>query len=116
MSSSDTVLPSGYESLEPFVAHWARPNAAERAGSRTASSDTERRAFYAATNVRFAEALGYLDGKGFAQFDIQDERLMNLLLGFAHCAQAIEVQGDAESSHAKLRNRLTIVRASAEPI
>jgi hypothetical protein len=114
MSVQDTTLPAGFETLQPFVAHWARPVAAERAQSRSASTAAERKAFYATAKDLLAPALAYLDAKPFAAFDGKDKNLMHLLLGFAHCAQAVEVQMDNEAEHAGLRQTLSIVRASAD--
>lgn len=114
MNAPDTALPAGFETLEAFVPHWARPVAAERARSRSTSAEGERQAFYAATKDLLAPALVHLDAKSFAEFDRKDQNLMLLILGFAHCAQAVEVQMEKESAHAGLRQNLSIVRAPAD--
>lgn len=114
MIAPNTALPAGFETVEPFVGHWAKPVAAERARSRSTSTEAERNAFYAATKDLLTPALTHLDAKPFTGFDSKDQTLMLVLLGFAHCAQAVEVQMEKESEHADLRRTLSIVRAPAD--
>jgi hypothetical protein len=108
------MLPPGFETLEPFAATWAVASAAARAQRRSSSSAEERSAFYQAAKELLAPALAVLDRKPLKAFDDQERRLMNLMLCFAHVAQAVEVQRDGEASHAQLRASLTITRASAD--
>lgn len=114
MKSGDALLPAGFGALEPFVETWSVAGAANRARRRTTSSAEQRQAFYETARTLLAPALTYLDAKPLDALDEQDQRLMNLMLCFAHVAQAIEVQGDDEARHAILRETLTITQASAD--
>jgi hypothetical protein len=44
--SDHTLLPPGFESLEPFLGYWDRPTTDERWRQRTASTMEEIRRFY----------------------------------------------------------------------
>lgn len=108
------ALPGQFAALEPFVAQWAQESAAARAQMRDAASPEEAQAFYAAAQPLLEPALAYLDAKPLAEHDASEQRLMCLLLAFAHVAMAIEVQGDAEAEHAKLRGHMRITRSPAD--
>jgi hypothetical protein len=114
MSGIEAMLPSGFESLEPFVASWAIDGAVNRAHRRLVSSDPERIAFFNAAKDVVPAALEYLNKKSPDQFDEKEQRLMNLLLSLCHVAQAVEIQGDDEPRHALVRRHMKITRASAD--
>lgn len=114
MTAAENGLPSGFESLEAFVETWASEDAAGRAQARMERSETERAAFYEAVQPRLPEALARLDAKPLAELDPAEERLMNLLLAFAHVAMAVEVQGEDEPRFAELSRHMHITRASAD--
>jgi len=114
MSVANALLPLGFKALEPFARSWALANAAQRAERRTKSSEDERIAFHAAAKDLLAPALAYLDQTPLKTFDEKQQCLMNLMLSFAHVAQAVELQRDNETRHAKLRAALKITRASAD--
>ncbi|KHK91869.1 hypothetical protein [Novosphingobium malaysiense] len=107
------LLPEGFASLEPFVAGWALPGSAARAGRRGNSTPEEREAFYSAVAGDLPRALDYLDEKGFAAFDAADERLMNMMLCLGHVALAVEQQKDAEPRHTRDRAHMHITRTPA---
>ena len=111
---TNSRLPQGFETLEPFVDGWAIAGAQNRADRRTVSSEQERTTFYAAAKDLLVPALSYLDQRPLKQFDDQEQRLMNLMLSFAHVAQAVEVQAEQEGAHAQLRRYLEITRATAD--
>jgi len=111
---SETSLPHGFSALEPFVARWAITDVAGRAEMRGAAPEAERTAFYAATVDRVEQGLDYLDTKSFAAYDAADNRLMSLLLAFAHVALAEEMQKEAEPEHTRLRAFMRITRAPAD--
>lgn len=113
-SPSDTSLPAGFAMLEPFVAQWAASSAAERAERRMHSSEAQREAFFSATADRVEAALTELDKKKLAEFNPEENRLMNLLLSFAHVALAVEIQRDHEAKQAGLRQHMKITHASAD--
>lgn len=109
-----TRLPPAFAALEPFVAQWAIPGTAHRAALRGTSTDAERQAFFAAGQPLVGAALDYLDGKALAALDEADQRLMNLMLSFAHVALAVEMQGNDETKHRPNRDQMVITRAPAD--
>jgi hypothetical protein len=108
---STDLLPPGFETLEPFVDHWAFDTADERLKRRLNSSEADRVEFFNAAKDRLQDGLTYLDKKPFADYDDDEHRLMKLFLSFAHIALAVEVQGDAEPKHAEGARFMTITRA-----
>ena len=114
MSAAVSLLPPGFESLEPFAADWAVAGAANRAERRHEGSAADRAAFYEAAKARLAEALAYLDNKPLKHLDEKEQRLMNLMLSLAHISIAVEVHGPDEPKHAEFRRYLRITRASAD--
>jgi hypothetical protein len=111
--SADARLPGGFEALERF-ARWAAASAPERDRLRAESNESDRAAFYEAARDLIAPALALLDRKAFADFDEREQRLMRLVLSFAHVAIAVEIQGDIEEQRAPARRHLRITRASAD--
>jgi len=114
MSIASSQLPPGFETLEPYVASWALVGAPNRAHRRTHSTAQERADFYNAVQPLLVPALAYLDARPLKDLDETEQRLMTLLLGFAHAAQAVEVQAENELTHAKQRHLLKISRAVAD--
>ena len=114
MNAAAAQLPPGYEALEPFVARWLGATAADRDRLRSESTPAEREAFYAAAQGLLAPALASLDAKPLELLDEREQRLLRLLLAFAHVAQAVELQRDAEPVHAAARRHMRITRASAD--
>ena len=112
--SSANSLPSGFESLEPFVEKWSIAGAANRVQCRIESEADDRVAFYNAAKDLTAPALALLDQKPLAQLDAEEERLMNLLLSLAHISLAVEVQADAESKHARFAKFMKVIRAPSD--
>lgn len=114
MNTAQSLLPPGFEALEPFAARWAAASAAERDRLRTESNESDRVAFYDACKDWVGPALAMLDRKPLAGFDEREKRLMNVMLCFAHVAIAVEVQGDIEEQRAQARGHLRITRTSAD--
>ena len=114
MSAAQSRLPPGFEALEPFAAHWAAASASERDRLRTESTEAGRAAFYDAGKDLVGPALAMLDLKPLAEFNAPEQRLMNLMLCFAHVAIAVEVQRDLEEQRAQARRHLRITRSSAD--
>lgn len=111
---SERLLPEGYEALEPFVAAWALNGSAARAQRRSDSTPEERHAFFDAAKSLVGPACDLLDQKPLTALDSKENRLMNLLLSFTHVAMAVEIQGDAEPRHAKLRSYMHITNSAAD--
>lgn len=108
------ILPSGFAALAPYVEFWAASTSAERSLRRQTSTEAERVAFFDEMKDLAPNALALLDTKPLDQFDEKEERLMKLLLSFAHVALAVEVQGDQEVRHAQSRQFLKITKAPAD--
>jgi hypothetical protein len=108
-----TLLPAGFETLEPFVARFAVAGTAERAQLRSDASRDERSAFHAAARDLVAPALDLLDKKPLDQLDEAEQRLLRLALSFSHIALAEEIQGADEERHAELRAYMHITRSPA---
>lgn len=109
-----SLLPEGYEALEPFAADWSLPTAAERAAKRGDATPEQRKAFYDAALPLAGAALAALDAKPLEALSEKEQRLLNLLLTFAHVSLAVEIQGEAEALHAFWRSRMQITRAPAD--
>jgi hypothetical protein len=114
MNTDTSLLPPGFEALEPFVKSWAIAGSANRAQRRNASDEAERIDFYEAAKAAAPTALAFLDRKPLRDFDEREERLMNLMLTLAHVALAVEAQGSDEARHAQSRQYLTIIRTPAD--
>lgn len=114
MTQDSTSLPDGFEGLIPFVTFWAVDTAFERARCRDSSDEAQRMEFYTAAVDLVPNALAYLDTKPLAHFDDRDQRLMKLLLSFAHVSLAVELQRDDEPKHAANRQHMPITRAPAD--
>lgn len=114
MTGASSLLPAGFEALEPFVESWALATTAERAQHRSDSTEAERLAFYEAAKDLAPDALTLLDRKSLNGFDAREERLMNLVLSLAHVSLAVEAQGSDEPRHAAFRQHMRILRSSAD--
>src|SRR4051812_23827706 len=113
MTHNNALLPSGFESLAPFVDGWAIAGSANRAQRRGECGVAERTAFYNAAKDLAGPALDYLDRKPLGQFTAEDQRLMDLMLTLAHIALATEVHGVDEPKHTEDRKYMRIVRTPA---
>lgn len=109
-----SLLPEGFAALEPFAAHWSGDTAAARANLRDIASATEAAAFYAAAQPLVEPALTYLDAQPLATHNEAQQRLMRMMLTFAHVAMGVEVQGTDEAAHSLLRPYLSITRSPAD--
>lgn len=108
-----SALPAGFAALEPFAERWAVAGSAARAALRDESGAEEREAFYAAARPLLYPALDHLDRKPLAEFDAQEQRLMDLMLNLAHVALAVETQADDEAKHMPARREMRITRTPA---
>ena len=108
------ILPQGFAVLEPFAPGWALPTTAERAQRRSESTPEERTAFFAAAAPLLEPVLDRLDTAMLASLNPAEQRLMDLMLAFAHVALAIEMQGPDEARHAAGRERMRITRSAAD--
>lgn len=114
MSPAAGRLPAGFAALEPFVEFWAADTAAGRAHCRDISDEAGREAFYNAAFDLVPEALARLDARPLDQLDDSEQRLMNLVLSFAHVSLAVELHREEEPKHARTRPYLRITKAPAD--
>ncbi len=107
-------LPAGFEVLEPFVGRWARPTSVGRFDARLTSDEPARATFYAAASERLADALALLDRKALGELDEREKCLMDLMLGLAHVALAMELQRDHEPIQAEGRRHIRVIGTTAD--
>jgi len=108
------LLPAGFESLEPFVDRFALSGTAARAARRGDSTPEERAAFHAAAQSLVGPALDLLDKQPVDALGEQEQRLLNLVLCYAHVSLAVEVQGPDEARHTGMREYMRITRSPAD--
>jgi hypothetical protein len=92
--ADDSPLPSGFESLEPFLAEWVLADAGERMAKRQRSSMQEIRRLYDAMLPLGEKALDYLRRFELGALPPEGERLLKLMLSLAEIAPAVEWYGD----------------------
>jgi hypothetical protein len=102
------LLPAGYGALESFVDAWANPSLADRVRRRGDTTPQERQEFYEAIRDMVPTALAALDSKPLAALDERENRLLQLVLSYAHVALAIEIRGDGEAEHARQSRHMVI--------
>lgn len=83
-------LPTGFETLEGFVAEWALPDAAARMAKRQSSSIEDIRAFYDAMLPLGPKALDYLRQYPMGALPAEGECLLKLMLALAEVGPAVE--------------------------
>ncbi len=110
------LLPEGFAELEEFAPHWAGDSAGARAHLRDSATPAAALAFYVAMQPVLEAALAFLDRKPLAEHDDGEQRLMRLLLSYAHVAMGVEVQGDDEPAHSRLRQHMRLTRAPADAV
>lgn len=114
MNNTASLLPEGFEALEPFVEAWAINGTANRAARRITSDCVEKKQFYNAGKELLAPGLAFLDRKPLDQFNDKENRLMNLLLSLAHISLAVEIQEEDEIKHAQYASRMRFTRTIAD--
>jgi hypothetical protein len=89
-----SLLPRGFETLEPFVSAWVLPDAAARMTKRQSSTIAELRQFYDAVLPLGEAALDYLRDFELGSLAPPAERLLKLMLSLAEIGPAVEWYGD----------------------
>ena len=107
-------LPAGFEALEPFATVWAIEGSAARAQLRLDQGEAGCCAFYNAAKDLLAPALVLLDKKPLKELDETEQRLLNLMLSFAHASLVAEVQRDDEPRHAADARHVRITTTPAD--
>src|SRR5207245_5964808 len=90
-ATTDTLLPAGFEDLEPWVANWARPTRAERYEMRLAKTFAELGEFYDAIAARAEEAVAYLDTLELGDLPEDAQRLLQLLYSMILVSYAVNI-------------------------
>ncbi|MFA7587525.1 MAG: hypothetical protein WCY11_15245 [Novosphingobium sp.] len=109
-----SMLPAGFERLEFFVDRWAVAGTANRDRRRSESTEDERVAFFEAAKGLVPKALELLDARPLDALDEREQRLLDLMLSFAHVTMAVEMLGKAEERHARFRAAMRITRSPAD--
>jgi len=86
-----SLLPAGFEELEPFVADWAKPTRAERYDTRLSKTIDELVEFYDAVAPRAEEAIAYLDTIALDAQPDDATRLMQLLYSMILVSYAVNI-------------------------
>lgn len=107
-------LPSGFETLAPFVETWAATTTAARAQRRTDSTPTERQAFFEAAAPLLEPAMAYLDARRLADLDAGERQLLNLMMSLSHVQMAVEIHREMEPQHAAFREAMAITRSATD--
>lgn len=110
----NALLPDGFAGLESFVPEFVATTAFARNAVRGLAPLERRSAFHAAFAPRLTDALDRLNQTPLTDHDQQERNLMLMALTYAHIAQSIEVQGPDEAKHTLARQRIPIVRATAD--
>jgi hypothetical protein len=104
-------LPDGFESLEPFVARWARDSFAERLHARCESDMDEIRAFYDAMLPLAPAAIARIDREPLASLSETTAVLARLVLALAQAAIAVEMHGAPRAPGTPYPNQLRVETA-----
>jgi hypothetical protein len=92
--SEQTLLPVGFEYLEPFALTWGEIyTQGERYLKRQQSSMRELEAFHKAAARRLGEIFDYLDRFPMGELPEREARLYRTVAGLAEVMQAVEVFG-----------------------
>ena len=86
-----SLLPAGFEELEPFVADWAKPTRAERYETRLSKTIDELVEFYDAIAPRAEEAIAYLDTIALDELPVDATRLLQLLYSMILVSYAVNI-------------------------
>jgi hypothetical protein len=86
-----TMLPAGFDDLEPFAATWCLATEPERWERRQATSLDEMQAFYDVCFPRAEDAIQYCDRFELEAMPDDATRLLQLLHSLAMVSYAVEV-------------------------
>ena len=88
---STTLLPPGFEDLEPFAPTWCLPTEPQRWAQRLASTMDDLQALYDACFPRAEDAIRHCDRFPLHDLPEDAERLLQLLCSFALVSYPVEV-------------------------
>lgn len=89
----NSILPSGFEDLEPFVSEWALPLESQRNQKRISSTMDQLQAFYDVILPRMEELVRYLDQFPLDEMPEEATRLLYLAFSLMEIAMPVEVLG-----------------------
>ena len=89
--AAQCLLPPGFEDLEPFVAHWALPEEAQRMHARWSGNIEAITTFYNTMTPRIESILDHLDTFGMAELPPAEQRLLHLAFSLVEVANPVEV-------------------------
>lgn len=108
-----SALPSGFETLEPFVAYWAGETTQIRWDRRAAASMDEIQRFYDAMLEHAETALSRLQPRPLDQLENDEGRLLRLLLSLASCSIAVELHGQPRAPFSPYPHGIRVLQGSA---
>jgi hypothetical protein len=108
--SAAARLPAGFETLEPFVDHWARDTAQGRLEARCTLDMDAIRTFYDAVTERAEDALVYLEQHPLDDMPADARNLLGLVLAMAQAHIAVEIHGQARAPLTPWPNTIRITR------
>lgn len=111
---NQSSLPSGFESLEPFVSEWVLADAVARMAKRQRSSMKEIRRFYEAIVPLGERALDYLRQFRLGELPPEGERLLKLMLSLAEIGPAVEWYGSPQVTDGFPVSRIRYLRLIAD--
>ncbi len=88
---ADSILPSKFRELEPFVEKWDLPDINSRYRQRLESSMDDMQSFNDAIVACAEDVKTYLDGKEFDEYTDADRRLARMMFSFAIVAQSVQI-------------------------
>ena len=89
--TTQCLLPPGFEDLEPFVAHWALAEEAQRMQARWSGNMEEMTNFYNTMAPRIESILDHLDTFGSAELPPAEQRLLHIAFSLVEVANAVEI-------------------------
>jgi hypothetical protein len=110
---SNSPLPAGFESLAPFVAHWAKDTTELRLKARAEASMDENRAFYAAMLPLAEQAINHLETFDLHGLPAAEASLAMLVLALAQAAVAVEMHGEPISPGTPYPNAVRVLQGAA---
>jgi hypothetical protein len=91
MQTTSSLLPPGFEDLEPFAGAWCLGTERERYAKRLDSTMDEMQAFYDAVLPRAEDAITYCDKFPLDDLPEEARNLLLLLYSFVTVSFAVEV-------------------------
>ena len=111
--ANETILPAGFEDLEPFVERWAHDGFQLRWNARAESEMADIQKFYDAMLHRAEAALAAAQPFDLEQLTGPIARLYQLVLALAHAAMAVEVHGAPRAKYSSYPHTIRVAEGPA---